>query len=119
MAIVPLRCDRVEREVGAIVDECHDATAKFSEFASTHEAIAVIREEYKELEDEVFWGLKPCQAEALANWRGTLGAVPSIATEGRLKEAGAAAHREKCRAEAIQLGAMALRFLVDFPSLDE
>lgn len=70
--------------VEAILVEFYEATVKFGPFASAHEGIAVIREEYLELEREVFWP----------------SSLPKLSLE-------------KQRAEAIQLGAMALRFLVD------
>ena len=58
--------------------ELFSATSKFGPFASSYEGIAVIREEYLELEAEVFHG------------------DPDRATS-----------------EAVQLAAMATRFLVD------
>ena len=54
-------------------------------FASKAEAIAVIREEYLELENEVFWGKK--KAADTKEWK------------------------DKMRAEAVQLAAMTLRFI--------
>jgi hypothetical protein len=58
--------------------ELDDATEMFGKMSSTHEGIAVIREEYLELESEVFHG-----------------------------------DPDRALKEAIQLGAMAARFLVD------
>ena len=63
----------------AILEEYQRATKKFGKFASPHEGIGILREEYLELEREVFWGKD----------------------------------RDRVTAEAIQVGAMALRFLVD------
>lgn len=54
-------------------------------FSSEAEAIAVIREEYMELEKEVFWGKKESANEK--EWK------------------------DKMRAEAVQLAAMAIRFI--------
>jgi len=62
-----------------VVRELRRATAKFGPFVSGHEGIAILREEYLELEREVFWG----------------------------KDS------SKVRAEAIQVAAMAIRFIVD------
>jgi hypothetical protein len=64
-------------------DELKRAMGKFGPMASGHEGIAVIREEYLELEREVFWGT-----------------------------------REAAREEAVQLAAMALRFLVDVSKVE-
>ena len=55
------------------------------DFASEAEGIAVIREEYLELEKEVFWGKKESANEK--EWK------------------------DKMRAEAVQLTAMAIRFI--------
>lgn len=54
-------------------------------FASEAEAISVIREEYLELEQEVFWGKK--KSSDTKEWK------------------------DKMRAEAVQLAAMAIRFV--------
>ena len=65
--------------VNVVLQELKRATEKFGAFNSTHEGISVLREEYLELEKEVFWGENPaCMG-----------------------------------AEAIQVAAMALRFLHD------
>ena len=64
--------------ISAILREYAEASAKFAPFASAHEGIAVIEEEFLELREEVFHGT----------------------ADGRFKE-------------AVQLGAMALRFLID------
>ena len=64
----------------AVASELHRATEKFGPFASAHEGIAIIREEYLELEREVFHG-----------------------------------DLDRAAQEAIQLAAMAIRFLVDVP----
>ena len=64
----------------AVASELQRATKKFGPFTSAHEGIAIIREEYLELEWEVFHGDLNRAAE-----------------------------------EAIQLAAMAIRFLVDVP----
>ncbi len=64
--------------ISAILREYAEASAKFGPFASAHEGIAVIEEEFLELREEVFHGT----------------------TDGQFEE-------------AVQLGAMALRFLID------
>ena len=71
-----------EVAVISIMDEHKRAIGKFPPFHSAHEGLSIIREEYKELEAEVF---KHHSKRELANL-------------------------EK---EAVHLGAMALRFLVD------
>ena len=64
--------------ISAIFGEYAEASARFRPFASAHEGIAVIEEEFLELREEVFHGT----------------------ADGQFKE-------------AVQLGAMALRFLID------
>ena len=66
-----------------VADELEAATAKFGPFASAHEGLAVIEEEFLELRSAVFWG---------------------VDQKGR---------PSKPYDEAIQLAAMALRFMVD------
>jgi hypothetical protein len=73
----------VPAEVKMAADELEKAQAKFGPMASPHEGIAVIREEYLEMEREVFWGT-----------------------------------RKRMREEAVQLAAMAIRFLVDVPEVE-
>ena len=65
-----------------IEDEYFKATNKFGEFASAHEGLAIVQEEFEELKAEVFKG---CETRDI----------------------------ELMKKEARQLGAMALRFLVD------
>lgn len=73
------------KAIGLIITEYDNASHKFKSFASTHEGIAVIREEYLELEANVFQYNAPYS--------------PSV--------------KEEIKKEAVQLGAMALRFLID------
>ena len=65
--------------VNVVLTELKRATKKFGAFNSPHEGISIIREEYMELEHEVYWG----------------------------------ENSDFMAAEAIQLAAMALRFLHD------
>lgn len=64
--------------IDTVLNELRRATEKFPKFNSPHEGIAVLREEYLELEREVFWG-----------------------------------KQDLIKMEAIQVAAMALRFLRD------
>ena len=66
--------------------ELVNARAKFPPFNSAHEGYAVLLEEVEELKQEVFWGAK--------------NSTPKV-------------HSIKMRAEAIQVAAMALRFIED------
>jgi hypothetical protein len=72
----------IDATVGDVRRELARAMAKFGSFASAHEGYAVLLEEVREFEREVFWG-----------------------TPARQRE------------EAIQVAAMALRFLVDLPAV--
>ena len=47
--------------IGEVVAELQKASAKFPAMHSGHEGIAILREEYRELEDEVFWGKDPAK----------------------------------------------------------
>ncbi len=71
--------------VKEIVDEYKGAIQKFPPFNSAHEGLAVIEEEFLELQDEVF---KQHHART----------------------------KERMRAEAKQVAAMALRFMIDVTS---
>lgn len=64
-------------------DELVSATEKFGPFASAHEGLAVIEEEFLEFRSAVFWG---------------------IDQKGRLSDP---------YNEAVQLAAMAIRYLID------
>lgn len=64
-----------------VIEELQKAQKRFPKFASAHEGLAVIREEYKEFEFEVFHG-----------------------------------SGEKALNEAIQLAAMATRYILDIGS---
>lgn len=77
--------------IDLVVDELDWATERFGAFASKHEGLAVIEEEFLELRDEAFWGDK----------RGLDAEDP----EGD--------HYRRLEAEAKQLAAMAMRFITD------
>lgn len=70
-------------------------------FNSTHEGLAVLREEYVELENEIFFGYKIHEADA-AN-RGLTGES--------LKDSAKAHHLIAVKKEAIQVAAMAARII--------
>ena len=76
-----------DRAIKAVIEEFECASKKFTPFNSAHEGLAVIEEEFIELRGEVFWGRKNCQYAD--EWV------------------------ERMEKEAIQVAAMALRFLVD------
>lgn len=75
---------RIDIAFGFVRKELDKATDRFGAFASSHEGIAVIEEEFLELRSEVFWGKR---------------AEPMLQ-------------------EAVQLAAMAIRFIVDVSMKD-
>jgi hypothetical protein len=86
-----------------VMNELYEATTKFGKFASGHEGIAVIEEEFIELRTEVF--TNPSKREITISWE-----MLSSEEVGRLK---LVAHKARMREEAIQLAAMAMRFVMD------
>ena len=74
--------DPIIKITSEVIAELRDATQRFGAFNSTHEGIAVILEEYRELESEVFKKQKDYDMS-------------------------------KMRKEAIQLAAMAIRYVMD------
>lgn len=77
----------------SVLRELESAIKNFGRFASAHEGIAVIREEYLELEAEVFKNQH------------------RLRKEGKLEEIGII--RDNIRKEATQLAAMAIRLMID------
>lgn len=71
-----------------VVAELKSATEKFGAFNSTHEGAAILLEEYEEL-----WDL--------------------VKTNPKKFEGGQEALKKAMRAEAIQVAAMAMRFVID------
>lgn len=76
-----------DRQFGDVLRELRRATNKFGAFASPHEGIAIIEEEFLELREAVFWKKTPNETQDERHAR--------------------------VRGEAVQLAAMAIRFLVD------
>jgi hypothetical protein len=82
--------------IAKILLECDKSRYSNPEFHSAHEGLAVIEEEFLELRGEVFWGRKPVSGPAHL--------VEEMALDGWL---------ERMDGEAIQLAAMAIRFIVE------
>jgi hypothetical protein len=74
---------KVRAAIGEVQDELNRATTKFGPMASGHEALAVIEEEFLEFRSALFWG---------------------VDQKGQPSDP---------RAEAVQLAAMAIRYLID------
>lgn len=72
-------------------DELASARKRFDKFASAHEGYAILLEEVEELKREVFWG----------------------PTEEAWGEDPVARRMKLMRAEAVQVAAMAIRFIED------
>lgn len=67
-------------------------------FNSVHEGLAVLREEYVELENEIFFGEKKAKQEDIDSDRIIGGDYQKV-------------HRDRIRTEAIQVAAMAARIV--------
>lgn len=77
--------------IDLVVDELDWANERFGSFASKHEGLAVVEEEFLELRDEIFWGRNRV----------------SIADDPDAR------HLYEIQVEAKQLAAMAIRLLMD------
>ena len=78
----------------AVSEELARARAANPPFNSGHEGYAVLLEEVDELKREVFWGKKR-------------------AASGQPSDVGRSIHVARMRAEAVQVAAMAIRFIED------
>lgn len=87
----------LSENIAAQIDhELRNIPEKYNKpFNSNHEGYAVLLEEVRELENEIFFGLKPIQ-----NQFGF----------GRMSEE---KHKEAIRKEAVQVAAMAVRIIQD------
>ena len=47
--------ERIDEVVNEVVAEYFDATMKFGKFASRHEGVAIIEEEFLEFREAAFW----------------------------------------------------------------
>lgn len=76
-------------------------------FNSTHEGYAVLLEEVRELENEVFFGEKPLREQAENSTAYRNGQV----TKEQMRDEVKRAHKGRIREEAIQIAAMAARII--------
>ena len=83
-----------------IVDELANIPEKYQKnFNSTHEGYAVILEEVRELENEVFFGEKKARKDV------------DLIDPDNARIAGAKLHRQRMKEEAVQIAAMCVRFI--------
>lgn len=107
----------LDKAILEIYAELRKAKEKFPViFNSKHEAIAVIREEFMELEQEIFWGEK----EAFKNIEDNYNEMHSpdnpftdYSKGERLEKESKNLHNSNVREEAIQTTAMCLRLIVE------
>ena len=97
------------RTIELIQEELANIPEKYasSNFASTHEGIAVIQEEFEELKNEVFWGEKECKKIAEEYHKDSPEGIRDMNIRGRTR----ILHKERMREEAVQLACMAIRFI--------
>lgn len=99
-----------ERTIKLISNEMENIPKEFHKpFNSMHEGLGVLREEYKELEDEIFWGFKQAKTDA-AN-RGLKG--------DDLKDKAYQIYKTRVREEAVQLAAMACRIIQELTTTND
>lgn len=91
LTLAPNTAELIKKELESIPEKYHKA------FNSYHEALGVIREEYIELEQEIFFGEKKAESHPYANDR-----FPLEAKE---------IWREKIKREAVQVAAMCARLI--------
>lgn len=107
----------LDKAILEICAELRKAKEKFPViFNSKHEAIAVIREEFMELEQEIFWGKK----EALKNIENNYNEMHSpdspftdYGKRERFEKESENLYNSKIKEEAIQTAAMCLRLIVE------
>lgn len=88
--------------VEAIDDELQNIPEKYQkDFNSTHEGYAVILEEVRELEQEVFFGEKRCRTDMITH-HGPGDHIYSLTS---------ALHKKRMREECTQIAAMCARFI--------
>ena len=100
--MITLKQDTVElirAELASIPEKYH------TPFHSVHEGLGVLREEYLELEQEMFFGEKKAYNDALQN--------PFYQNQGiiTLKKSAEANWKDNIRKEAVQVAAMAIRII--------
>ncbi len=81
--------DEIDNELKSIPEKYQ------ADFNSIHEGLGVLWEEFEELKDEVFFGEKRAKQQH--------GITPDVAAKH--------VHKERMRKEAIQVAAMAVRFI--------
>lgn len=94
----------LHRETGSLIQkEMESIPEKYQKpFNSAHEGLGVLREEYIELENEIFFGEKLARKDALLHDHNNDDELDSIAKQ---------LHRERIKKEAIQVAAMAARII--------
>lgn len=94
---------RLNTETANLInDELESVPEKYHKpFNSIHEALGIIREEYIELENEIFFGEKKAKKD--------LGFIAPLQMEAKLEVKNL--HSQRIKAEAIQVAAMCARLI--------